>query len=144
MRNTIGTIMLTSGLLASGTASAQVPYFGQYYGFGDSLTDNGRVFRETGYDPNSILGPLIFHATGIYQNGQFSNLPGFFNLIPSRIGVPLVVQNDFAVGGASSVHLDPNPLLSPTFAWGVPDQIDSFQARIGRFAANDLINLWIG
>ena len=144
MRNSICAIILASGVLASGIASAQVPYFGQYYGFGDSLTDNGRVFRETGYDPNSILGPLIFHATGIYQNGQFSNLPGFFNLIPSRIGVPLAVENDFAVGGASSVHLDPNPLLSPTFAWGVPDQIDSFQARIGRFAANDLINLWIG
>lgn len=64
--------------------------------------------------------------------------------MPAKIGAPLMVQNDFAVGGATSVHLDPNPLLSPTFSWGLPDQIDAFAARVGRFAPNDLINVWIG
>jgi outer membrane lipase/esterase len=144
MRHFIHVIIVAGALLATGTARAQVPYFGQYYGFGDSLTDNGRVLRETGYNPSAVVGPLVFGAPGIYENGQWSNLPGFFNLIPAKIGVASMPQNDFAVGGATSVHQDPFALLSPTFSWGLPDQIDTFAARVGRFAPNDLINVWIG
>lgn len=145
MRNFICvTIVASATLLATGAARAQVQYFGQYYGFGDSLTDNGRVLRETGYNPSAVVGPLLFGAPGIYQNGQWSNLSGFFNLVPAKIGVASMPQNDFAVGGAQSVHQDPFALLSPTFSWGLPDQINTFAARVGRFAPNDLINVWIG
>jgi outer membrane lipase/esterase len=146
MRN-VGYLMIAVGaLLLAGTAKvqAQVPYFGQYYGFGDSLTDNGRVFRETGYNPSAVVGSLFSGAPGIYENGQWSNLPGFFNLVPAKLGIASNPQNDFAVGGAQSVHQAPFALLSPTFSWGLPDQIDTFAARVGRFAPNDLINVWIG
>jgi outer membrane lipase/esterase len=146
MKNVIHLMIVAGALLAAGTAKAQVqvPYFGQYYGFGDSLTDNGRVLRETGYNPSAVVGPLLFGGPGFYENGQWSNLPGFFELVPAKIGVPYVPQNDFAVGGAASVHQAPNALLSPLFSWGLPDQIDTFVARGGHFAPNDLINLWIG
>ena len=145
MRNFIcATIVASATVLATGAARAQVQYFGQYYGFGDSLTDNGRVFRETGYNPSAVIGPLLLGAPGIYQNGQWSNLSGFFNLVSTKIGVASMPQNDFAVGGAQSVHQDPFALISPTFSWGLPDQINTFAARVSRFAPNDLINVWIG
>jgi outer membrane lipase/esterase len=146
MRNVIQVIVAASALLTIGTAraQAQVQYFGQYYGFGDSLTDNGRVPRETGYNPSAVIGTVYLGAPGIYESGMWSNAPGFFNLIPSKIGVASMPQNDFAVGGAQSVHQDPSALLSPTFSWGLPDQIDTFVTRVGHFAPNDLINLWIG
>ena len=133
-----------AGAVLLGSLSAEAAPFGQYYAFGDSLSDNGRVLRETGYDAPAVVGPLIFNAPGIYQGGRWSNAPNFTEVVPSLIGVPSVPANSFAVGGAVSVHQDPSPLLSPAFAWGLPDQIDTFASRVGRFASNDLINLWIG
>lgn len=146
MRNFSRLMVAAGALLTAGTAEAQSqqPYFGRYYGFGDSLTDNGRVLRETGYDPAAYVGTVFFGAPGIYQAGQWGNLPGFFNLVPGKIGITNDPANDFAVGGATSVHQAPAAPTSPFFDWGLPDQIDTFVARVGRFAPNDLINLWIG
>ena len=142
-RRIIATAVVSVVTLAL-TSQVQASQYGQYYVFGDSLSDNGRVLRETGYSPSGTVGPLVFGAPGIYQDGIWSNTPNFTELVPSLIGTPYVPSNDFAVGGAQSVHQAPNALLSPTFSWGLPDQIDTFQAQVGHFAPNDLINLWIG
>lgn len=136
--------LLVTGTILFGSASADAAPFGQYYGFGDSLTDTGRVFRETGYDAPGTFGAQLFNAPGIYEGGRWSNAPNYFEVVPSLIGVPTAPQNSFAIGGAQSIRQAPNPLLSPTFAWGLPDQIDTFAARVGQFAPNDLINVWIG
>ena len=137
-------VSMLAGAVLLGSVSVEAAPFGQYYAFGDSLSDNGRVLRETGYDATTVVGPAFFNAAGIYQNGYWSNAPNFTEVVPSLIGVPYVPSNGFAIGGAQSVHQDPSPLLSPVFAWGLPDQIDTFASWIGRFASNDLINLWIG
>lgn len=136
--------LLVTGAVLLGSASVDAAPYGQYYGFGDSLTDTGRVLRETGYDAPGTLGAQLFDAPGVYEGGRWSNAPNYFEVVPSLIGVPTAPQNSFAVGGAQSVHQDPSPLLSPTFSWGLPDQIDTFAARVGRFAPDDLINVWIG
>lgn len=142
--NVIVKSLMLAGAVLLGSVSTEAAPFGQYYAFGDSLSDNGRVLRETGYDGPAVVGQQFFNAPGIYQGGRWSNAPNFTEVVPSLIGVPYVPSNGFAIGGAQSVHQDPNPLLSPTFAWGLPDQIDTFASRVGRFASNDLINLWIG
>ena len=136
--------LLVTGAVLLGSASVDAAPYGQYYVFGDSLSDNGRVLRETGYNGPAVIGAQFFNAPGIYEGGRWSNAPNFTELVPSLIGVPYVPSNDFAVGGAQSVHQDPNPLLSPVFAWGLPDQINTFASRVGQFAPNDLVNLWIG
>ena len=136
--------LLVTGAVLLGSASVDAAPFGQYYGFGDSLTDTGRVLRETGYDAPAIIGRQVFNAPGIYEGGRWSNAPNYFEIVPSLIGVPTAPQNSFAVGGAQSIRQAPNPVLSPAFAWGLPDQIDTFAARVGQFASNDLITVWIG
>ncbi|GEP02645.1 autotransporter domain-containing protein [Methylobacterium oxalidis] len=131
---------LGSLLLGCASAHAQEAYFTRYVAFGDSLTDNGRIIRETGFD----LASLFPGVPRISEAGRSSNAPVFYEVVPGRIGLPYRVGDDFAVGGARSVHQDPDPLLSPAFAWGLPDQVDQALARIGRFGPRDLINIWIG
>ena len=136
--------LLVTGAILLGSASADAAPYGQYYGFGDSLSDTGRVLRETGYDAPGTFGAQLFGGPGLYESGRWSNAPNYFEVVPDLIGVPNRPQNSFAVGGAQSIRQDPNPQLSPAFPWGLPDQIDTFAARVGRFAPNDLINVWIG
>lgn len=148
MRIMIQLASIGIGLLAAGTAQAQVPYFGSYYAFGDSLSDNGRVLRETGINPTVAVENLVFGSSGIYANGRWSNGLNYTEIVPALVGAAYAPSNGFAVGGAQSIHQAPTPpgpfSLSPAFAWGLPDQIDTFAARVGRFAPNDLINIWIG
>ena len=136
--------LLVTGTILLGSASVDAAPYGQYYGFGDSLSDTGRVLRETGYDAPGTFGAQLFGGPGLYEGGRWSNAPNYFEVVPDLIGVPNRPQNSFAVGGAQSVRQDPSPQLSPAFSWGLPDQIDTFAARVGRFAPNDLINVWIG
>jgi phospholipase/lecithinase/hemolysin/uncharacterized protein YhjY with autotransporter beta-barrel domain len=130
-------------MLSNGDSWAQSSTFTGFFGFGDSLTDNGRIPREAnGYSPTGTIDAL--NGTHLYQGGRWSNAPGYFEQLPSLIGTAYVLGSDYAVGGAQSIHQAPNPFLSPTFAWGVPDQIDQFAARTGRFGPHDLALLWIG
>src|SRR5262249_37350861 len=95
----------TSILLTIGAATAD-PYLTGYLGFGDSLTDNGRILRTsqtqfgTQYSPTGALDAA--NGTRIYEGGRWSNAPTFFEALPSRIGVPYVATNDYAIGGAQS------------------------------------------
>lgn len=75
----------------------------QYYAFGDSLSNNGRVLRETGYDPTGpIAGLFGIVAPGIYEGSRFSNAPNYTEVIPGLVGAPYVPAHDLAVGGAMS------------------------------------------
>ncbi|MEL6059708.1 MULTISPECIES: autotransporter domain-containing protein [unclassified Methylobacterium] len=135
-------LVLTSALVGASSAVAQQGYYTSYYGFGDSLTDNGRILRETGYSPTGTVNTLL--GVKLYEGGRWSNAPGYFEQIPARIGTPYVAGNDYAIGGAQAVHQNPDPLFSPFYSWGVPDQIDQFVARGGHFGPRDLVTLWIG
>ncbi|TGD95363.1 autotransporter domain-containing protein [Methylobacterium nonmethylotrophicum] len=145
MRRSIKTLLLSASLIALGTGSgwAQSGYYTGLYGFGDSLTDNGRIPREVnGFSPTGNIDAA--RGTRLYEGGRWSNAPGYFEQLPARIGVPYEPSTDYAVGGARSVRQDPNPQFSPAFAWGVPDQIDQFTGRTGRFGPRDIALLWIG
>ncbi|MGU3538193.1 autotransporter domain-containing protein [Methylobacterium sp. A54F] len=128
-------------LLGCASAQAQQGYFTRYVAFGDSLTDNGRIPREVnGYSP-----PELLQGTWrIFEGGRWSNAPNYFEVVPGRIGVPYRAGDDYAVGGARLIRQAPDPFSSPAFAWGLPDQIDQAQARIGQFGPRDLVNVWIG
>lgn len=131
----------TIAIVTPDIANAQS--FGNYYSFGDSLSDNGRTLRETGHDPTISVGTM-FGGPGFYEEGRWSNKLNFTEILPRLVGASYTADHGFAIGGSRSVHLPPNPNLSPNFAWGLPDQIDQFEARFGRFGSHDLINLWIG
>lgn len=136
-------LALTSALVSASSAQAQQGYFTSYYGFGDSLTDNGRIPREAnGFSPSDNFN--ISSNANVYEGGRWSNAPSYFEVVPHLIGTPYNAYNDFAVGGARSIHQDPSPASSPTFAWGLPDQVDQAIARVGRFGPRDLLNIWIG
>jgi uncharacterized protein YhjY with autotransporter beta-barrel domain/phospholipase/lecithinase/hemolysin len=142
-----------------GAANAD-PYFTGYFGFGDSLTDNGRILRTsqsqfgTNYSPTDAIDQAF--GTKLREGGRWSNAPTFFEALPGLIGVPYIATNDYAIGGAQAIHQAPVPFapfpglpapgfsISPYFAWGLPDQIQSFAATGARFGPRDLINVWIG
>jgi outer membrane autotransporter protein len=128
----------TASILLASAAHAQSSDFNQFYSFGDSLSDNGRVVRETG----SPWTENFENGRNIYEGGRWSNAPVWVEVLPGLIDTPYVATNHFAVGGARSTRQAPNALVS--FPWGVPDQIDTFQARVGSLQPNDLASVWIG
>lgn len=142
-------IVLTTALVGATNAYGQQSYYGRYFGFGDSLTDNGRVLRETGVDTFALglaaaFGGMQPPPINIYEGGRMSNGLNYYEVVPNLIGLPYRAGDDFAVAGSRAIHLAPTPLNSPAFSWGVPDQIDQAIARVGRFGPRDLLNIWIG
>ncbi|MBW4577065.1 MAG: autotransporter domain-containing protein [Aphanothece sp. CMT-3BRIN-NPC111] len=73
------------------TASAQ--NFSEFYIFGDSLVDNGNVFRAT----NGAYPP-----SPPYFQGRFSNGPVFVELLAPQLGLTANPNTNFAFGGATS------------------------------------------
>ncbi len=135
---------LALSLTLIGVQPAQAQgYYARYFGFGDSLTDNGRIPRElNGFSPIDNIQNLT--GAKVYEGGHASNAPTFFDVVPGLIGTPYTASNDLAVSNAQSVHQDPDSTFSPAFAWGLPDQVDQALARFGRFGPRDLLNVWIG
>lgn len=136
-------LALSTALMAVSPALAQQAYFNNYYGFGDSLSDNGRVLRETGYNPREFVGNLI-NSPGIYEGGRASNGPSYYEVVPSLIGVRYNANNDYAVASAMSTVQPANQFISPAFPFGLPNQVDDFLSRVGRLGPRDLVNIWIG
>ena len=85
-------LIASTALLTASAAQAQAPYFNQFYGFGDTLTDNGRVVRESG----NAWTDLFDAAAGrnIYEGDRWSNAPVWYEVVPGLIGVPYVPEND--------------------------------------------------
>lgn len=115
-------------LLAAGSASAQS--YGRLVVFGDSLSDNGNLFRSTrGTEPRS---PPNFN--GRFSNGPvFTELLGFANLN----GFPTVTGNtNFAFGGARTDLATTPP--------GIRTQLNLYLAAGGRFGPDDLVVVYGG
>ena len=138
------TLLMSSLIVASG-AQAQQSYYARYFDFGDSLSDTGRVLRETGYNAPKALAPSV-GGPGIYSPtaGVWSNEPNFLQVLPGLVGVPYDPANHFAVGGAISGNQPANAATSPAFPYGFPNQIDQFIARGGSFTSRDVTNVWFG
>ncbi|RZM09382.1 MAG: hypothetical protein EOP68_09410, partial [Sphingomonas sp.] len=60
MTRVLRTGLLASGMVLSspGLGHAQSGYYSGVYAFGDSLTDNGRILRETSYSPTGTLDAM--------------------------------------------------------------------------------------
>ncbi|GLS44250.1 autotransporter domain-containing protein [Methylobacterium brachythecii] len=129
-------------LMTCAGAQAQSAYFTRYVTFGDSLTDNGRILRETGFSPTIAANAAI--GSVIYQDGTSANRPAYAEVVPALIGLPYRPEDGYAVGGSRSYHLDPDPNFSPVKPWGLPDQVAESIARIGRFSPRDLFSIWMG
>ncbi|MCB4806584.1 phospholipase/lecithinase/hemolysin/uncharacterized protein YhjY with autotransporter beta-barrel domain [Methylobacterium brachiatum] len=138
-------LALTTALVGATGAQAQQGYYSRSFSFGDSLSDTGRVLRETGYNAPRALAPGL-GGPGIYSPtaGIWSNEPNFLQVLPGLVGVPYNPANNFAVGGAISGNQPANAGTSPFFPYGFPNQVDQFIARGGSFTSHDVINVWFG
>ncbi|OSS41169.1 Phospholipase/lecithinase/hemolysin [Desulfurella amilsii] len=129
--------------------------FGNWYVFGDSLSDNGNIPKLTGYP----LPPLP------YVGNRFSNGPVWAEDFPIVSNFSFIPSNDFSVGGAFTGPLSAEGLNGQpgTFnnlentAWSsfaplfttpqLPSfltEIQQFAASGGRFKSSDLAGVWIG
>jgi phospholipase/lecithinase/hemolysin/uncharacterized protein YhjY with autotransporter beta-barrel domain len=131
--------------------------FGNWYVFGDSLSDNGNIPKLTGY-------PL---PPSPYVGNRFSNGPVWAEYFSHATNFSFTPNNDYAVGGAftgpisaqglngqpgtfnnlqntsgssfSSYGLFSTPQL-PSFT----QEVEDFAASGNRFQSNDLVGVWIG
>jgi phospholipase/lecithinase/hemolysin len=91
-------------LLFTSPLSAQDTVFTNIVAFGDSLSDNGNLFRFTnGEIPNSD-----------YFDGRFSNGPVWVEYLATHLGAEL---DDFAYGGASTSGFFPPSLSAQIALW---------------------------
>ncbi len=123
-------ILIGAALVAATALTA--PAFGQSYSglyvFGDSLSDNGNLFRLTGQPPAP------------YFQGRFSNGATYAERLPSLLNFVYTPSTNFAVGGA---------LTDTTHNAGIPNvgmqsQVNSFLSGGRTLGARDLVVVWGG
>lgn len=120
------------GAAAIAATALTAPAFGQNYSsftvFGDSLSDNGNLFRLTGQPPAP------------YFQGRFSNGLTYAERLPGLLGIVYTPSTNFAVGGA---------LTDTTHNAGLPNvgmqsQVNSFVASGRSLGSRDLVAVWGG
>ncbi|MGH8664548.1 MAG: SGNH/GDSL hydrolase family protein [Burkholderiales bacterium] len=127
--------------LAAGKAGA----FSELVVFGDSLSDNGNVYRLTqGYSNNPLLP---FPPDRLYADGRQSNGPVAVEYLSQRLRAPL---RNFAQAGATTGTAniwDDGALGEPPGALGLSgmrSQVQSYVAQAGAADSNALYVLWGG
>jgi outer membrane lipase/esterase len=135
--------------------------------FGDSLSDNGRLFAITKGSPPepygdayNSLGKVVKYFPGRFTDGQnwvdyFPKVARFFGVDVSTVNPfpflegPLKASDDttnFAVGGATSGDFNVNnPQNSQVNFQGFLAQISAYLGAVdGHASADDLYVIWIG
>ena len=97
--------------------------------FGDSLSDNGNVFKVTGGTAPS---------SPPYFNGRFSNGPVWIENVISNFNLS-TTSNNFAFGGATSGTSNINPALP-----GLTTELDVFLRTSPTVDPNRLFVVWAG
>jgi phospholipase/lecithinase/hemolysin len=133
----------TLGALPQGTSAndaftyAVATGFSEIYVFGDSLSDVGRLFAGT--------GGAIPPASAYYQ-GRFSNGPIWPEYLAPDLNLAVTVDNDFAVGGATTGIANVNEVR-----FGIPelpglqDEVASYVASLQSGAdPNAVYVVWAG
>lgn len=110
---------------------------GNLYVFGDSLSDNGNLYKLIGSPPAP------------YYDGRFSNGPVWAEYLPSLTGLAFTPGQDYAYGGAFTGDLTVNGTDYGTnyVSAGLPGittEIASFTAAGGHFSSGDVVTLWGG
>jgi outer membrane lipase/esterase len=134
--------------LFAGTFLTPAAHAGNFYVFGDSLSDNGNIPKLIGanYPPPP------------YYDNHFSNGPVWAEYFPGLTGLGFKASNDYAVGGAfagpisvlgfnvSNLENLPSP-IGAGFATPLPSflqEVQSFQATGTRFGNSDVVGVWVG
>ena len=118
-------------------AALQSAGAGSLFVFGDSLSDNGNLYK------------LIKYPPAPYYNGHFSNGPVWVEYLPSLTGLGFTASQDYAVGGAFTGDqivngTDYGTNLIAASLPGVTTEIASFTAAGGHFSKSDVVTLWAG
>ena len=107
-----------------------------FYIFGDSLVDNGNLFRVTG----GRLPP-----SPPYFNGRFSNGPVWVELLGPKLGISENSINNFAFAGATTGTFNAlSPLAGVSLPGGLALQINGFTSAPGPANPNGLYVLSAG
>ncbi|BAZ14532.1 hypothetical protein NIES4071_63760 [Calothrix sp. NIES-4071] len=129
----ITALLLSASVLSPLKALAQ--QYNQYFIFGDSLVDNGNLYRLTG---NQVP------TTPPYFQGRFSNGPVWAEILGSQLKIVPASSINYAVGGSTSGNLNAlNPLLNAQFP-SLPFQINQFVSSQGAVDPNALFAISIG
>jgi len=138
------------GLLVAATCLTPVAHAGNFYAFGDSLSDNGNIPKLTGG---------IDYPPAPYVGNRFSNGSTWAEYFPELAGLGFTSSNDYAVGGAFAGPLSVlgttyNNLENLPAALGEPGfttQLPSFLGEVQEFAAtgqhlgpSDVASVWVG
>lgn len=118
----ITTLIVSASILLPIKALAQ--QFNQYFIFGDSLVDNGNLYRLTGNQ---------FPTSPPYFQGRFSNGPVWSEILGSELKIVPVSSVNFAVGGSTSGNVNAlNGLLGaqlPSLPFQVNSQFPQFSSQ---------------
>lgn len=130
-------IKLLASVALAAVMVAPIARAGSLYAFGDSLSDNGNLFKLTGKPPAP------------YYQGRFSNGPVWVEYLPGLINRDFSAANDHAYGGAFTGPLTINGQslgtnLDGASLPGVSTEIAGFAASGGSFSRSDVVALWGG
>lgn len=136
----------TSGSLrALDTGSSQqdaftytvAPDFSQLFVFGDSLSDQGRLFAATNQQ---------FPPDPPYFQGRISNGPVWIEEMAGRLDLPLSLVNNFSVAGATTSSANYNESILGTDLPGLADELQQYLAGLNERPAdpNALYVVWAG
>lgn len=112
------------------------PQFSDLFVFGDSLSDQGRLFAATGGS---------FPPDPPYFQGRFSNGEVWVEGAAGQLGLTTTLANNFSVGGATTGSENVNEAILGADLPGVADEIDAFVESNGPAADPDaLYVIWAG
>lgn len=113
------------------------PDFSQLFVFGDSLSDQGRLFAATNQQ---------FPPDPPYFQGRISNGPVWIEEMASRLDLPLSLVNNFSVAGATTSSANYNESILGTDLPGLADELQQYLAGLNGQPAdpNALYVVWAG
>jgi thermolabile hemolysin len=113
------------------------PDFSQLFVFGDSLSDQGRLFAATNQQ---------FPPDPPYFQGRISNGPVWIEEMASRLDLPMSLVNNFSVAGATTSSANYNESILGTDLPGLADELQQYLAGLNGQPAdpNALYVVWAG
>jgi len=135
MKHAIIGILSAFALTDSTAVMADASPFSRIIVFGDSLSDTGNLYQLSGGFPPAP-----------YFNGRFSNGEIWVEYLAKDLGVQLLPEDNYAVGGATTGHDNMNDGLSGMVYPGLQDQVGAFLATLPPSGADaDALHVvWIG
>ena len=127
---------ICAGILATAPVWADPTPFSRIIVFGDSLSDTGNFYHMNG----GLKPPAP------YFNGRFSNGPLWIEYLADDLGMQLLPEDNYAVGGATTGHDNSNDGFAGLTYPGLQDEIAKFLGSHQGAAADPdaLYVVWAG